>query len=240
LSYINGLRRHFRVVETLDTLDAEISVARRPGKTLADLWMFLKSNIKTQAAGRDIVDFSSRPTSALDPALSPPRGTANESLQPNPVSVRNLNAISLQKMKGFPMADARCGCGALTLTLSEPSKLVVACHCLDCQRRTGAPFGVGAFYPVDVVAISGTRKEFTRDAASGGKVHSYFCPNCGSTIYWRADNLPSLIGVAIGALADPKYPAPVRSVFEQSKHNWVQIDGAVEHFQQSSVTKNSS
>ena len=111
------------------------------------------------------------------------------------------------------MADARCSCGALTLTLPGPSKLVVACHCLDCQRRSGAPFGVGAFYPVDAVAISGTPKEFTRDAASGGKVHTYFCPNCGSTIYWKADNLPSLIGVAVGALADPKWPAPVRSVF---------------------------
>src|SRR5205807_6831556 len=72
------------------------------------------------------------------------------------------------------MADARCSCGALTLTLPEPSKLVVACHCLDCQRRTGAPFGVGAFYPVDFVALSGTPKEFTREAASGGKVHTYF------------------------------------------------------------------
>jgi hypothetical protein len=132
------------------------------------------------------------------------------------------------------MADARCSCGALKLTLPEPSRLVVACHCLDCQRRTGAPFGVGAFYPVDDVVISGTPKQYTRDAAGGGKVHSHFCPNCGSTVYWRADKLPSLIGVAVGALADPKYPAPIRSVFEQSKHDWVQIGGAVEHFQQSS------
>ena len=126
------------------------------------------------------------------------------------------------------MADARCSCGGLTLTLSGPSKLVVACHCLDCQRTTGAPFGVGAFYPVDAVAVSGTPNEFTRDAASGGKVRTYFCPNCGSTVYWRADNLPSLIGVAVGALADPKFPAPVRSIFEQSKHIWVRFDGAVE------------
>jgi hypothetical protein len=118
--------------------------------------------------------------------------------------------------------------------------MVVACHCLDCQRRTGAPFSVGAFYPVDAVAISGTPKELTRDAASGAKVHFYFCPNCGSTIYWKADRLPSMIGVAVGALADPEYPAPVRSVFEQSKHNWVHIDGALEHFLQSSVPKNSN
>ena len=138
------------------------------------------------------------------------------------------------------MPHARCSCGALTLTLPGPSRLVIACHCLDCQRRTGAPFSVGAFYPVDAVAISGTAKQFTRDGDSGGKVHIHFCPDCGSTVYWKADILPSMIGVAVGALTDPNYPAPVRSVFEQSKHHWVQIDGAVEHFQQSSAAKSLS
>jgi len=135
------------------------------------------------------------------------------------------------------MARAQCTCGALTLMLPEAARLVVACHCLDCQRTSGSPFGVGAFYPVELVTSAGDRREFTRSAASGGKVHSFFCPNCGSTVYWKADNLPGFIGVAVGALADPQYPAPSRSVFEQSKHHWVQIDGAAEHFQRSSVTK---
>ena len=139
------------------------------------------------------------------------------------------------------MSDARCSCGDLALSLPRPSKLVIACHCIDCQRRTGAPFSVGAFYPAEVVAISGTAKQFTRASASGGKVHFHFCSNCGSTVYWQADKVPALIGVAVGALADPKYPAPVRSIFEQSKHTWVQIDGAtVEHFRQSSLPKNSN
>jgi len=137
------------------------------------------------------------------------------------------------------MADAQCNCGALTLTLSGPSRLVIACHCVDCQRRTGAPFGVGAFYPVEAVAISGTAKEFTRAAASGGRVHTYFCPECGSAVYWKAENLPQLLGVAVGALVEPNYPAPARSIFEQSKHHWVQIEGA-EHFQQTSAARKSN
>ena len=136
------------------------------------------------------------------------------------------------------MNDARCVCGAVALLLPAPSRLVVACHCIDCQRRTGAPFSVGAFYPADAVTVSGAPKAFTRDGASGGKVHSYFCPNCGSTVYWKADILPGMIGVAVGAMADPAYPAPARSVFEQSKHAWVEINGAaVEHFRQSSARK---
>ncbi len=134
------------------------------------------------------------------------------------------------------MHSARCTCGALTLSLPELSTLVVACHCLDCQRRTGAPFGVGAFYPAEAVTISGTATRYSRTAASGGRVHSHFCPTCGSTLYWQAEALPGWIGVAVGALADPGHPAPVRSVFEQSKHGWVEIAGA-EHFPQGSAAR---
>ena len=136
------------------------------------------------------------------------------------------------------MAVARCACGALTLTISAPAQLVVACHCLDCQRRTGAPFGVGAFFPRDAVVIAGPSKQYTRDAASGGKVHSYFCPDCGSTVHWQAERLPSLIAVAVGALADPDLPAPARSIFERSKHAWVEIGGMVERFPHGSAPRN--
>src|SRR5579872_1430633 len=139
------------------------------------------------------------------------------------------------------MDNARCRCGAISLSLRAPSQLVVACHCIDCQRRTGAPFSAGAFYPADAVTITGTAKEFSRIAASGSMVHSYFCPNCGSTVYWKAEKLPTMIGVAVGAIADPNYPAPARSVFEQSKHAWVGIDAAgVEHFAQGSAAPKAS
>ena len=138
------------------------------------------------------------------------------------------------------MITARCSCGAVALSLPGPASLVAACHCIACQRRTGAPFGVGAFYPAETVMISGKPKEYVRAANSGGKVHCYFCPECGSTVYWKADNLASMIGVAVGAISDPDFPAPIKSVFEQSKHAWVEIKGAgVEHLQQGSVRKNS-
>ncbi|WP_027533846.1 GFA family protein [Bradyrhizobium sp. WSM3983] len=139
------------------------------------------------------------------------------------------------------MIDARCSCGALMLSLPGPPSLVAACHCLECQRRTGAPFGVGAFYPVEAVKISGAPKEYVRAGESGGKVRCYFCPDCGSTVFWKPDKFPALIGVAVGAIADPNFPAPIKSVFERSKHAWVDIDGTdVEHLQHGSVRKTPS
>ena len=134
------------------------------------------------------------------------------------------------------MTKAQCSCGAVSLALPGPSSLVVACHCIECQRRTGSPFGVGAYYAADAVTISGTATEYVRDGNSGGKFRSYFCANCGSTVYWTADKLPAMIGVAVGAIADPDFRAPDRSVFEQSKHHWVGVDAATAHFPGGSVS----
>ncbi|MET4257016.1 hypothetical protein ABIC09_001948 [Bradyrhizobium sp. S3.12.5] len=138
------------------------------------------------------------------------------------------------------MIDARCSCGAVVVSLPGPTSRVAACHCIECQRRTGAPFGVGAFYPADAVTVSGAPKEYARPGESGGTVRSYFCPDCGSTVYWKAESLPAMIGVAVGVIADPNFPAPIKSVFERSKHVWVEITGAgVEHLQQGSLRKTS-
>jgi hypothetical protein len=130
------------------------------------------------------------------------------------------------------MADAHCVCGALRLMMREPTKLVAACHCLACQRRTGTSFSVNAFYAADTVEVSGAAREFIRIADSGRKVRMYFCPTCGSTVYWKPDALPTIIGVAVGALADPNFPAPTTSIFERYKHQWVILPEEVERFQE--------
>jgi hypothetical protein len=129
------------------------------------------------------------------------------------------------------MADAQCACGALRLTVSKPPQLTALCHCFACQRRTGAPFSANAFYPIDSAEISGTSAEFIRTGDSGRKVRMHFCPTCGSTVYWKPDAAPSIIGVAVGALADPAFTPPTLSVFEQSKHAWLRLDDVKDHFQ---------
>lgn len=135
------------------------------------------------------------------------------------------------------MANAQCVCGALKLKLLESSKLTVACHCFACQRRTGSLFSVGAFYILDTVEISGSANEYIQVGDSGRKVRIYFCPTCGSTVYWKPDALPSMIGVAVGALAAPDFPAPVLSVFERSKHHWVHFGREIEHFHEGAVRR---
>jgi hypothetical protein len=116
---------------------------------------------------------------------------------------------------------AACSCGQLSLAIDgEPSRISM-CHCLECQRRTGAVLSNQARFRADQVAVSGRASEWTRSAESGNALTFRFCPVCGSTVYWTGEGFPGLVAVAIGTFADPKFPAPSVSVWEEARHDWV-------------------
>jgi hypothetical protein len=98
------------------------------------------------------------------------------------------------------------------------------CHCLDCQKRTGAPFGMQVRYARDkVTAITGKSTRFTRQADSGNAVSFSFCPACGSTLFWELSAYPGVLAIAVGSFADPQFPAPRVSVYESRRHHWIDL-----------------
>jgi hypothetical protein len=125
---------------------------------------------------------------------------------------------------------AACQCGRLSAGLPDSAAAVVACHCIACQRRSGSPFGVLAYYPAEQVTIMGEAKRYARPTDAGHSFETFFCTECGSTVYARAATHPALIGIAVGAIADPDFQAPTRSVWEQSMHSWVSLPSGVGHF----------
>ena len=119
--------------------------------------------------------------------------------------------------------EAACQCGQLSLRCTGEPAGVSLCHCLDCQRRTGSIFGIGAFFAKGQVAIgAGSSTQFRRVSDSGSAVTSHFCGRCGSTVWWEADRLPSMIGVAVGAFADPDFSAPKQATWDSRRHRWLQ------------------
>ncbi len=123
------------------------------------------------------------------------------------------------------MRTANCACGQLVArTTAEPVK-VSLCHCLACQRRTGSTYGIAAFFPRDAVELGGEARAFTRPSDSGHPVTFHFCPYCGSTVYWEPQRLAGMIAVAVGAFADPAFPAPTQAVNAGHRHGWVTVPG---------------
>jgi hypothetical protein len=105
----------------------------------------------------------------------------------------------------MPRRLATCVCGQLTMSCSGDPAQVSLCHCLACQRRTGRTYGVAAFFLRENVVVTGEAKAYTRSSDSGYPVSLYFCPHCGSTVYWRPDRKPEVVAVAVGAFADPAF-----------------------------------
>lgn len=117
--------------------------------------------------------------------------------------------------------EARCCCGDLrAVCLGEP-RLVSLCHCPACQRRTGGPFGIAAFFEEGQVTISGPSTDYARPSDSGHPVTFSFCPTCGGTVFWRPVRKPDWIAVAPGAFADPDFPAPTQAVYTEHRHAWL-------------------
>jgi len=127
---------------------------------------------------------------------------------------------------------AECHCGALKVIAAGEPERVYLCHCQACRRRTGTAFHSGASYRKDQVRLEGERKIYERGADSGNRIRFYFCPNCGSKLYWEGDRNPAVCGVAVGAFDVTAFPPPSDSIWEESMHPWLGLPSATLRYPQ--------
>jgi hypothetical protein len=125
---------------------------------------------------------------------------------------------------------ASCSCGQLTVTTRTEPIRVSVCHCLACQRRTGSVFGVQARFHLESVEVQGESHEYVRIGDEGNKITFSFRPRCGATVHYSVEGYDDeSIAVPVGAFADPVFPAPTFSVYEDRKHSWVSLPAGIEH-----------
>ena len=125
---------------------------------------------------------------------------------------------------------ASCSCGQLSAQVTgEPVRNSI-CHCLACQQRTGSPFAQQARFPRAHITVTGASTVYTRTGDEGARAHFHFCPQCGATVYYEPEALPDFISIPVGAFADPGFPAPTVSVYEERMHAWVVPPPGVERF----------
>lgn len=116
---------------------------------------------------------------------------------------------------------ASCSCGQLKAEVDGDPVRISICHCLNCQRRTGGPFAEQARFPRASVRVTGSSTLFALTGDGGTTARFHFCPTCGATVYYEMDAMPDFLAIPVGAFADPGFPAPGVSVYENRKHSWV-------------------
>ena len=71
-----------------------------------------------------------------------------------------------------------------------------------------------ARWPREQVRIEGEATEYVRISDEGEERSFFFCPRCGASVYYWIDR--EHIAVPVGAFADPSFPAPRVSVWEDA------------------------
>lgn len=124
---------------------------------------------------------------------------------------------------------ASCCCGQLRIEVEGEPSGVGVCHCLACQQRTGSVFAALAGFSAPY-EVFGQATEYVRAGDRGSKFIFRFCPVCGTTVFHTEVGSEGRVSVAVGAFADPTFPAPEDSVYNSRKHAWVQLPPGITTF----------
>ena len=97
------------------------------------------------------------------------------------------------------------------------------------STTNGFSAGLQFYFRKPLVRIEGAAKLYARSAESGREVRNYFCPECGTTLYWEGDIAPDIYGVAVSAFTNSELSAPTFSLWEEGMRSWVSVPD-VQHF----------
>jgi len=109
-----------------------------------------------------------------------------------------------------------CLCGNVSYKGDVDIKMVMNCHCTDCQQATGSVHGTMLFVAENEIEVSGSPKEFKHPADSGNILTKIFCNDCGSQLMGKNTGREGMIGIRAGSLEQKELITPGANIFCES------------------------
>ena len=123
-----------------------------------------------------------------------------------------------------------CLCGAVRYELKAEPVMTGICHCLSCQKLSGAGHAFHIMVPDDAFSVRGSTKGYSWKADSGNTVTTSFCVECGSPIYGLSTGFPGTVTVRAASLDEPSAVKPQMTVFSKRVQPWDHIEQGLPTF----------
>lgn len=123
-----------------------------------------------------------------------------------------------------------CLCGTIRYEATGDPMMTGHCHCLDCQKSSGADHTSMLAFPAEAVKVTGKLANFDSKADSGATVTRSFCPKCGSSVIGRSSGMPGMMTVTVGTLDGAQGFKPMMRVYDKRRRTWDAIDTALPSF----------
>lgn len=126
----------------------------------------------------------------------------------------------------------QCQCGQVTFSLKAEPKVVIACHCKECQKLSTSAFSITCVVDAENIEIKGDLKQTHRIATSGNDNVGHFCAGCGNRIFQVNPDSPDMIKFkAASSLDDTRMIVPTLHVWTSEKQDWVVLPDNVQQFE---------
>jgi hypothetical protein len=127
------------------------------------------------------------------------------------------------KRPAFPLTGG-CTCGAVRYEVTAMPLLLYACHCTECQRRSGSAFALNMPVATESFRIvKGTPKGWRNAGQSGPATTAWFCGDCGGRVYGEWSGRPESKTIRAGTLDDTSWLRPAAHFFMRSAQPWESI-----------------
>jgi hypothetical protein len=121
-----------------------------------------------------------------------------------------------------------CLCGAVRYTVAPGLRMKpYACHCTDCQRRSGSSFGIQLGIMEPNLQISGELIAGEHIQPSGAKAGIFACAKCLTRLYTTNDRRPGIINLRAGTLDASPELVPAAHLWVKSKQPWLVLPEGV-------------
>lgn len=126
-----------------------------------------------------------------------------------------------------------CECGLTKYTLAGEARVhIYACHCLNCQTRSGSAFAEHAMVHGSIFVCEGPTVAHVR-VANNIQFEEVFCGTCYTRIFNRNSALPDMIFLRAGTLFDSQGLEPVAHIWTTRKQHWVSLPTDIPAFEES-------
>ncbi|RGP40397.1 hypothetical protein BPTFM16_00682 [Altererythrobacter insulae] len=132
-----------------------------------------------------------------------------------------------------------CLCGAVRYTLKPGMRLnPYACHCTDCQTRTGSAFSEHMLFALADLEIEGELDIAEYTQPSGAKSEIFGCLRCKARIYALNSTREGMASLRCGTLDNSNLVVPAAHIWVKSKQPWIGLpDGSATMDEQPRTTE---
>lgn len=115
----------------------------------------------------------------------------------------------------------QCLCGSVRYRVGQEPVTLYACHCTDCQRRTGSAFALSMIVRRDDLEVSsGQTTGYSATLADGRTKSGQMCPTCGTRLWGTPAKHPHIAVVQPGTLDQPCGLAPIAHQWLSEAQPW--------------------